>query len=96
MGTLVEFVNDTKLDENCEHCRVKDMEVHEKLNVFSEKNKVTLGKHVTESTVQILNIQHSKKICRINKRTLGVINLQHVTVAEHSKVFHGSRAWKTK
>lgn len=44
MGTLVEFANDTKLDENCEHCRVKDMEVHEKLNLFSEKKESHLGK----------------------------------------------------
>lgn len=53
MGTLAEFANDTKPDENCEHCRVMGMEVHEKLNVFSEKKRVILGKHVTESMVQI-------------------------------------------
>lgn len=53
MGTLAEFANDTKPDENCEHGRVKGMEVHEKLNIFSENKRAIWGKHVTESMVQI-------------------------------------------
>lgn len=81
MGTLAEFANDTKPDENCGHCRVRGMEVHEKLNIFSEKKKETSWESrvyiVTESTLQILNLPHSKKICRIYKGTLGVINFQH-------------------
>lgn len=53
MGTLAEFANDTKLDENCEHCGVRGKEGHDKLNIFAEKMRVIRGKHVTESTVQI-------------------------------------------
>lgn len=55
-----------------------------------------MGKRVPESAGQILNLPASKKICRINKRALGVTNLQHVTVAEGSEAFDGSRAGKRK
>lgn len=96
MGTLAKFANDTKPDENCKHCRVSGMEVPEKLYIFSGKMRVNLGKHVTESTGQILNIPPSKKICRINKKALAVTSLWSVTVAEESEVFYGSGTWKKK
>lgn len=53
MGTLAEYPNDTNPDKNFEHCRVTGLEVYEKLNLLSEKKLVILGKHDTESTLQI-------------------------------------------
>lgn len=44
MGTLAEFPNDTNPDKNFEHCRVTGLEVHEKLNILSEKKISHLGK----------------------------------------------------
>lgn len=64
--------------------------------MYFQEKLVNLGKRVPESAGQILNLPPSKKICRINKRALGVTNLQRVTVAEGSEAFDSSRARRTK
>lgn len=46
-GNISEVANVTKPDENCEHCRVMDIEVPEKLNIFSGKMKESTQESVS-------------------------------------------------